>query len=273
MSLPVVSFGQSSTQIALAIDKLHRKLRKLDSPYSSCDNNANVYVDSSPITNQFPSKYDVFTLQGYSTSYSEDDKSVQQITNRILKLYENGDASRLQCIAFISDIGLGSALSAAVHGSVSTLIRPSVLGIHTLPMAPETISGINVLTSILSLLASFVYSNGVMIRGYEEINNLLNGVENSASSSGSSTSAVRYSGGLNDQTSVKDIQNALATDIYMAICRPQVLENSQADLHGGLMWPLNLSTLSPTSKLFDVRTSLWKLESSSKKLANIPYNP
>jgi len=260
---PVLCIGQNAIGIGEEMVKILDQLSSLE--YAK-EKRPIIYVDPSTHTksDRMSSGPRYLQLDGDSHTWLDGrygNSNMELVLDQIRKQFETVGLPKASDLQVISDLTLGSGISGAILNTiVDTFAGISLTSVHITPLLPEKAHGIGLLNSLLALQSSLYLSDGVMIRSLDDMQLLLTSVDtNSSRSSIASTSA-----------SISELYNALASDVLVALSKPPYLsagkDNSLGYEH--VLWPKNVC--SRRHKLFDVRTSLWKL--LSKRQGNIPYN-
>lgn len=260
---PVLCIGQNAIGIGEEMIKILDQLSKLE--YAK-EKRPIIYVDPSTHVKSDTStnRSKILQLNGDSNSWLDGrygNSNMELILDQIRKQFETVGLPKANELQVISDLTLGSGISGAVLNAImDTFAGISLTSVHITPLLPEKAHGIGLLNSLLTLQASLYLSDGVMIRSLDDMQLLLTSVDTTSSrSSTTSTSA-----------SITELYNSLASDVLVALSKPLYTCTSKDNSLGfeHILWPKNVC--SRRHKLFDVRTSLWKL--LTKRQANIPYN-
>lgn len=232
-----------------------------------------VYVDTSfSLSNQFKSNGSI-SVDGNSNNLLDlkhGRSNIDRIIDKLRRVYECIDSNKAKSLFVITDISIGSNFTSTLLQYVKDIF-PAVLIVcaNILPLVPEKLHGYGLLNAILTLQSTLELSDGVMLRGFEDIQQLLTTVDSVTKPSASAL------------PNLHDLQCALAGDLLIAFSKPlyaaspadsvyndQYHSSSVSNEFEHILWPLNVCT--PQRKLFDVRSSCWKLY--TKRQSNIPYN-
>ena len=260
---PVLCIGQNAIGIGEEMIKILDQLSNLE--YAK-EKRPIIYVDPSTHIKSDTStnKSKILRLNGDSNSWLDGrygNSNIELILDQIVKQFETVGLPKANELQVISDLTLGSGISGAVINAImDTFSGISLTSVHITPLLPEKAHGIGLLNSLLTLQSSLYLSDGVMIRSLDDMQLLLTSVDTTSSRSSTTTTSA----------SITELYNALASDVVVALSKPQYTCTPQDHSLGfeHILWPKNVC--SRKHKLFDVRTSLWKL--LTKRQANIPYN-
>ncbi len=260
---PVLCIGQNAIGIGEEMVKILDQLSNLE--YAK-EKRPIIYVDPSIHTksNATTTGSKILQLNGDSQSWLDGrygNSNLELILDQIRKQFETVGLPKANELQVISDLTLGSGISGAILNTVvDTFVGISLTSVHITPVLPEKVHGIGLLNSLLALQSSLYLSDGVMIRSLDDMQLLLTTVDTNSSRSSTSSTSV----------SITELYNALASDVLVALSKPQYISTGKDNSLGleHVLWPKNVC--SRKHKLFDVRSSLWKL--LTKRQGNIPYN-
>lgn len=250
MPCPCLYLGLNSVQIGIEIEKISNKLNNV---LSNNKNKNSIYVVDSTSKNQFTG-YDILKLEGNSLSWLDEDNcenNIYMIIDKVRLILEDLDFSSLQTIKIISDLTMRSGLPSIITQYISDLFPGiSIVSIFILPPIPEKIHGIDTFEAIKSFQTAFEISDGIMIRGLDDIYQLI--------TTDSGTNSPKHN----------DLQMNLASDLFISFSRG-LYNHSDISCISSL-FPIDVCSTS--NKLFDVRTSLWKTLKRTTK-GGSQYNP
>jgi hypothetical protein len=156
--------------------------------------------------------------------------------------------TNIKSIAIVNEFGIGDGLCSLMLKEIKdNFPELSILSVYLLPVGG--ISGPSILNSLVSAQAAMEISDFVMIREMDEARLFLSGGTfiNQESSQTYSKSDINYH---------------IASDVFVALSSETGPE--QYRVGSGYLWPFNVCTTK--SKLFDVRSSLWRFLKPSPKL-------
>jgi hypothetical protein len=248
---PCLYLGLNSVQIGIEIEKLSNKLNNPSSNIKKKKNS--IYVVDSTAKDQFIG-YDILKLEGNSLSWLDEEHcecNIYMIIDKVRLILEDLDFSSLQTIKILSDLTMRSGLPSIITQYISDLFPGiSIVSIFIMPPIPEKLHGIDTFEAIKSFQTAFEISDGVMIRGLDDIYQLI--------TTESGTNSPKHN----------DLQINLASDLFISFSRG-IYNHTDLSCTSSL-FPLDVCSTS--HKLFDVRTSLWRTLKRPTK-GGSQYNP
>jgi hypothetical protein len=172
-------------------------------------------------------------------------EEVLQRTNNILE--SNSNVKR---IAVLNELGVGKDVPAMILREITDNFPE--LSIVSACLTPAGgLSGLASLNSLITAQAMMEYSDSVMFREVDEAFSFL--------SSDVIPDGIVIKPNAQINLQMKDIYQCIASDIFAAITS-----------HSNSLWPFNVCTT--RSKLFDVRSSIWRSIKRSPK-SKLAFNP
>jgi len=172
-------------------------------------------------------------------------EEVLQRTNCILE--SNSDIKR---IAILNELGNGKEVPATILKEIAdNFPELSIVSVCLTPAGG--LSGLASLNSLMTTQAMMEYSDSVMFREVDEALSFL--------SSDVIPDGIIMKQNTQINLQMKDIYQCIASDVFVAMTS-----------HGNSLWPFNVCTT--RSKLFDVRSSIWRSIKRSPK-SKSAFNP
>lgn len=224
---PVVCLGQRSTEIGAQIGQLGPRL----------DTN---HVCVSSVSHEGALRFEV---PSFFTMPSAESAAMSTLVDRVFKELEGSDVRTSLAIVVDSCSGLGSSLSSALLQELSDLVPELPLHVAiSYTTDGDCLQGLGAYNHLMTMQASLLHADAVMCRGIHDVMSL--GCE-----------------------SLEDATAMVATDVMMALHPSLEWKDYRGMQRGGIFSSLP-HTMQPatTTKLLDVRSSLWRLRRGMKKV-------
>lgn len=222
--MSLICLGQSSTEIGATMEGLYARRQGTGNERLS-------HVKVSPVARDGALRFDV---PSFFSMPSPDSATMNALVDRVFKELEGSDVRTSVGVVVDSCTGLGSSLSCALLQELSDWVPE--LPVH-MAMSYTTdgdcLHGLGAYNHLMTMQASLLHADAVMCRGKHDILSL--GCE-----------------------SLEEATTVVATDIMMALHPSLEWIDYRGLQRGGIFTSLPHTMYSPT-KLFDVRSSLWKV--------------